>query len=155
MMQVIEETFAIRQDSGQIQVNTAERKKLEALHPSTLSELANEEGPLIWVLLVPTTKHLMQSFLDGLISEKELLKQTPLGINYDSLYLCSVSTLPEIRGAGKSKALCLKAIRAIAADHPIQHLFVWPFSEGGLKLAQSLARELGMQLLTKKSTNSN
>ncbi len=149
MMQVIEDTFAMRDDPGQIEVNAQQRRKLEALHASTLSELANEDGPLIWVLLVPTTRALMYAFLDGSISEKELLEQTPVGVAYDCLYLCSVSALPEVRGKGKSKDLCLQAIRAIAANHPIQCLFVWPFSKEGLLLAQGIGKELGMEVLVK------
>lgn len=151
MMQLIDDTFEMRNDPGQLEVNEEQREKLAALHPATLSELANADGPLIWVLLVPTTQALMSSFLAGTLSEKELLEQTPLAASYDCLYLCSVSTLPEVRGKGQTKALCLKAIRSITAEHPIQTLCVWPFSQEGLGLAKSLANTLGMELLVKEA----
>lgn len=150
MMQVIDETFATRNDPGQIQMNAAQRKKLEAIHPSTLSELANEDGPLIWVLLIPTTQEVMQAFLNGKITEKELLDQTKVGQPYDCIYLCSASTLPELRGKGQTKALCIKAIKEIASQHPVRTLFVWPFTKEGDYLAQGIAKALGMELLIRK-----
>jgi hypothetical protein len=149
MLQIIDETFKMRDDPGQIQVTPDQQKKLAALHPSTLSELANEDGPLIWVLLIPTTSAIMNLFLQNKISEKELLDKTQVGEKYNCIYLCSVSTLPEMRGKGQTKAICIKAIKQIAAQHTIKTLFVWPFSKEGKFLAQKIAKELDMDLLNK------
>lgn len=149
MMQIIDETFEMRKDPGQIQVSPAQQKKLAAIHPATLSEFANEDGPLIWILLIPTTKEIMQSFLGAKITEKELLDKTVIGISYDCIYLCSASTLPEVRGKGETKALCIKAIKDIVRQHPIKTLFVWPFTKEGSLLAQGIAKELDMNLLVK------
>ena len=55
MLQLIDEVFATRQDPNQLQVTQKEIKKLAKLHPATISELADESGPVIWVLLIPTT----------------------------------------------------------------------------------------------------
>jgi hypothetical protein len=149
MMQIIDETFATRNDPGQIQVTQQQLKKLEKIHPQTLSQIANEKGPLIWILMIPTTKMIMNAFLEGLISEKELLEKTKPGDRYDCIYLCSATTLPEARGKGETKKLCLKAIRSISKDHPVKTLFVWPFTKDGEKLAESVAKEMGLQLLKK------
>jgi hypothetical protein len=151
MMQIIDETFATRNDPGQIQVTNAQRKKLAQIHPATLSQVANEDGPLIWVLLIPTTKDIMEAFISGKISEKELLAQTKVDDPYDCIYLCSASTLPEARGKGQTKAVCINAIKEISKEHKIDTLFVWPFSEEGGKLAEKIARELGLPLKVKGS----
>ncbi len=147
MMQLIDEVFATRQDPNQLQVSQAEMKKLKQIHPATLSELADENGPVIWALLIPTTNEVMNDFLAGKISEKDILTKTKPEEEYNCIYLCSVTTLPEYRGKGQSKKLCLDSIKAICKDHPIQTLFVWPFTKEGELLAGSIAKACGLPLL--------
>ena len=151
MLQLIDEVFATRNDPDQIQVTQKQLKKLGAIHSATLSEYANQEGPLIWILMIPTTTVIMTEFLSGKISEKGLLKKTKPGISYDCIYLCSATTLAEYRGKGKTKQVCLEAIERIMKDHPIKTLFVWPFSAEGRRLADSLANACGLKLLEKTS----
>ncbi len=149
MYDLIDEVFSTRQDPGQLQVNAEQMRKLQALHPATLSEEASDEGPLIWVLLIPTTEHLMRLFLSGDLNEKELLEQTNPDDKLTALYLCSVTTLPEARGKGRTRDLCLSAISEINKVHPLQFLFVWPFTKEGKALAEKLARETGLPLRLK------
>ncbi len=149
MLQVIDEVFATRNDPDQIQVNQDQLKKLQAIHPATLSELADENGPMVWVLVIPTTTALMTDFLSGSISEKQLLDNTPPGVTYDCLYLCSATTLPEARKEGLTKKVCLEAIAKISEQHAIRTLFVWPFSPEGSALANSLAQQLHLNLFVK------
>ena len=56
MIQLIDTVFSTRKDLNQIKVNQKVMKKLELISPATLSELADENGPTIWVLLIPTKK---------------------------------------------------------------------------------------------------
>lgn len=155
MMELIDQTFATRNDPGQIQVTQAQMKKLETIHPSTLSEFANENGPLIWILLIPTMRSVMNEFLEGKISEAELLKKTKPKQNYDCIYLCSATTLPEARHKGETKKLCLRAINEICKDHSILTLFVWPFTKEGEKLASVIAKECCMELKVKEQFYTN
>jgi len=150
MMQIIDEVFATRNDPDQLQVTPQQLKKLQKIHPATLTELADENGPVIWVLVIPTTETVMHDFLNGIISEKELLERTQPGDRYDCLYLCSVTTLPEYRGKGQTKKLCLEVISSIRKDHPIKTLFAWPFTKEGERLAEALAKTTGLQLLKRK-----
>ena|SRR5437868_3661111 len=149
MLSLIDETFATRNDPGQIQVTQKQMKKLEAIHPATLSEKSNKDGPLIWVLLIPTTKAIMHDFLSAKISETQLLEMTPANINYECIYLCSATTLPEARDKGDTKKLCVQAIQNICKEHSITILFVWPFTKQGASLAKKIAEEMEMKLLVK------
>ena len=149
MMAVIDQVFETREDPDQIQVTPKQLKQLQEIHPATLTELANEEGPLIWILMIPTTQNIMEDFLAAKISEKQLLEKTQPGINYDCIYLCSATTLPEYRGKGETKKLCLKGIKSIIKDHPITTLFVWPFTKEGDGLAEAVAKECGLELRKK------
>jgi hypothetical protein len=149
MMDLIDQTFATRNDPGQIQVTQTQMKKLRSIHSATLSEFANDDGPLIWILLVPTTHEVMEDFLQGNISETELLKRIKPNQDYDCIYLCSATTLPEVRGKGETKKLCLNANQNICKDHAIKTLFVWPFTNEGEKLAHVIAQKCNMTLKIK------
>jgi len=149
MLQIIDEVFETRNDPDQIQVSQTQLKKLEKIHPATLTEKADENGPLIWILMIPTAKNIMNDFLEGNISEKEVLEKTNPGDKYDCIYLCSATTLPECRGKGETKKLCITGIKNIMKDHSIKTLFVWPFTKEGELLADAVAKQCGLQLLKK------
>ena len=129
MLQLIDTVFSTSKDLNQIKVNQKVMKKLELISPATLSELADENGPTIWILIIPTTKKVMDDFLNKTISEKEILSKTKPGQKYECIYLCSATTLPEHRGKGETKKLCIKGIKTISKDYPIQTLYVWPFKK--------------------------
>ena len=149
MFQLIEEVFETRQDADQIQVTNQELKKLQKLHPACLSEKADTNGPVIWVLLFPTSQLLMEAFLAHKISEKALLSKTKMnGVN-DCIYLCSATTLPEYRNQGETKRLAIAAIQEISKVYPIKTLFVWPFTKDGLSLAKSISKTCGLALREK------
>jgi hypothetical protein len=140
MLALVEESFQMRNDPDQLSVNSRTMKKLARLHPCTLSEKKNSRGPIAWVLVVPTSGKIMEDFLAGNITEKELLKRTPYNIKYDALYLCSALVLPEYRRKRFASRMLIKAVKAIQKDHPIQDLFGWIFSPEGKRLAVSIAQ---------------
>lgn len=150
MIQLVTESFDMRNDPDQISVSPEEQKKLSSIHPSTLSEMANDDGPIVWILLIPTTQTIMERFLAKKISEKQLLDLTRVGDTYESVYLCSASVLPEFRRRGYAKEIALNAIMDIQKYHPIKSLYYWPFSDEGKVLARSLARALDLQLFERK-----
>ena len=147
MIALATDTFAVQNDPQQLDVDEEIIARLQHLHAATVSEYSEGNGPLIWVLLIPTTHQLMQDFLHKKIGETELLEQTPPGSTYHALYLCSALTLPEYRNQGLTKKLTLKAIQEIRAAHPIDTLFVWNFSQEGEALSHTIAREVNLPLL--------
>jgi ribosomal protein S18 acetylase RimI-like enzyme len=146
MIQLAEEFFETKNDPAQISVNEEVMKRLRKIHPSSLSEHDDGNGPVAWVLLIPTTSDLMNRFIAKQITEKELLEQTPVGGTYDAIYLCSALVLPEQRRKGLARQLTSDAIRAIARDHPVKQLFYWAFSKEGEALADAVALECGLAL---------
>jgi GNAT superfamily N-acetyltransferase len=111
-----------------------------------MTEKKTTKGPIAWILVIPTTRVLMEQFINKRISEHELLKKTPLKVQYESIYLCSALVLPEYRRKGLAKNLALKAIKSIRKQYPIKTLFCWAFSTEGKKLATSIAKELSLPL---------
>jgi len=146
MMRLAEEFFDMKNDPDQIAVDEAVIARLGAIHPRTLSEERDENGPVAWILVIPTTTAVMEAFVRGGINERELLERTPPGAKYEALYLCSALVLPERRGKGLARSLTLDAVGAVRRDHPIRALFYWGFSGGGDALAASVARACGLPL---------
>lgn len=103
MLQLADEVFAVKNDPDQLDVNQDVLERLKRIHPATVSEYNDGNGPVAWVLLFPTTLDLMRQFLDSTISEKELFARTPLDIKYEALYLCSALVLEEYRRKGIAK----------------------------------------------------
>jgi hypothetical protein len=146
MIQLADDVFGLKQDSTQISVNAKVMSQLRKIHPDSLSEKNTKKGPVAWILLFPTTEDLMKQFIKQQINERDLLIKTPLGVQYDVIYLCSALVLPEYRRKGLAKNLMCKAIKSIMKEHPIKSLFYWAFSKGGKKLALSVAKEFSLPL---------
>lgn len=146
MMALVDEVFASKNDPDQLDVDEEVLRRLQQLHPSSVGEYDDGKGPVAWLLLVPTHRELMELFLAGNLTEKELFAQTLPGAHYDAIYLCSAVVLEEYRRKGITKQLAIKAIEDIRSEHPIQALFVWAFSKEGDLGAEAIARTTGIPL---------
>src|SRR6185295_2130947 len=103
-----EEVFAFRNDPDQLNINPAILERLQQIHPYTISQFEDTNGPVAWVLVIPTTEEIMHLFLREEITEKQLFEMTPLNTKYDALYLCSALVLEEYRRKGITMRLVLK-----------------------------------------------
>lgn len=151
MIRLADEFFETKNDPDQISVTEIVMSRLGQIHPSTLSEKRDENGPFVWILILPTTQQLMEEFITEQITERELLEKTPTGASYDAVYLCSALVLPEYRGKGFARGLAVDAVRSVQHTHPIKELFCWPFSVEGKTLAHAIARELNLPLRQRSS----
>lgn len=139
MIRLADEAFNAREDPEQISVTEEVMARLHTLHPATMMEEREAEGPIAWTLVIPTTSELMERFLAKEICERELLDLTPSAARYEALYLCSALVLPEHRRRGLARSLLCRAIGEIRKSHPITYLFCWPFSQEGKNLAAAVA----------------
>jgi hypothetical protein len=146
LIQLSDEVFSSRTDPDQLNVNENVMEHLQLIHPDTLSEFDDGNGPVCWLLCIPTTLDLMTKFINKTISERELYELTPLNAQYEAIYLCSALLLEEFRGKGIAQNLAVSAIAKIQIDHPIEALFFWSFSKEGEKLAEKVSRLLGLPL---------
>jgi hypothetical protein len=111
-----------------------------------MTEVRNDDGPIVWILVIPTTTRVMEQFLRKEINEQQILEKTPPGDKYEAVYLCSALVLPEHRGKGMAKRAAVQAVKEIQRQHPIKQLYAWTFSPEGEGLAVSIAKELGLPL---------
>ncbi len=151
MIKLADEVFASKEDPEQLDVNEDIIDELLHIHPATVSEYDNGEGPIAWVLLIPTTLKLMNQFIDGGISEKQLFELTKIEKTYDAIYLCSAMVLEEYRNKGIAKNLVLNAIDKIRKDHSIHGLFVWSFSKEGDLGAETISNITSIPLYKRKN----
>jgi predicted GNAT family acetyltransferase len=146
IIQLSDEVFSSRTDPDQLNVDEKVMERLELIHPDTLSEYDDGNGPVCWILCIPTTLDLMSKFIDQKISERELYELTPLNTKYEAIYLCSALLLEEFRGKGIAQKLAVQALENIKTDHNIKALFFWAFSKEGEKLAEKLSGLMGLPL---------
>jgi predicted GNAT family acetyltransferase len=146
MIQLSDEVFSSRIDPDQLNINENVMEQLQLIHPDTISEYDDGNGPVCWLLCIPTTLDLMTQFINQNISERELYELTPLNTKYEAIYLCSALLLEEFRGKGIAQNLAVKAIESIKIDHSIKALFFWSFSKEGEKLAEKLSGLMGLPL---------
>jgi hypothetical protein len=146
MMQLSDQVFSTRTDPDQLNVDENVMERLQLIHPNTISEYDDGNGPVCWILCFPTSLDLMTQFMNQKISERELFELTPLNTKYEAIYLCSALLLEEFRGKGIAQSLAVKAIESISVDHSIQALFMWSFSKEGEKLAEKLSGLIGLPL---------
>jgi len=139
MIQLADEVFDVKHDPSQIAVNEEVLDSLRALHPYAIRESKNKDGPIAWILVIPTTSEVMKGFLDGSLFEKDILEKTQPGLVFSAIYLCSALVLPERQGKGIAIKLTLEAVDNIRKDHPIAALYCWPFSDKGERLAKKVA----------------
>ena len=147
LIQLAEEVFEVKNDPDQLDVDQKVIERLKQIHPSTISEYTDVNGPVAWVLVIPTTNDLMKKFLESSITEKELFEQTPANAQFEALYLCSALVLKEYRRKGIVKEITISAINSIRKDHPLKTLFVWPFSKEGDLAAETISRITSLPLL--------
>ena len=146
LIELSDEVFSSRTDPDQLNVNENVMEHLQLIHPDTISEYDEGNGPVCWVLCIPTTLDLMNQFINKEISERELYELTPLNAKYEAIYMCSALLLEEFRGKGIAQRLGMKAIENIMLDHSIKALFFWSFSKEGEKLADKASGLLGLPL---------
>ncbi len=150
MIQLAESVFDTKSDPDQLDVDEKVIERLLRIHPSSVSEFDDGKGPVVWILVLPTTSVLMKLFLTKEISEKELFYTTPIEANFDAIYLCSAMVLEEYRGKGLARKMTLEAVENIRKEHPIKSLFVWAFSIEGDGLADRVAQLAELPLLKRK-----
>lgn len=149
LITLAEEVFAVKSDPEQLDVDENVIKRLHKIHPSTVSEHVEGDGPVAWLLIIPTSERLMERFLNAEISEKQLFEMTVPGSNYETIYLCSALVLQEYRRKGIIKKLAVKAINTIRKEHPVKALFAWPFTEEGRLAAENLSSLTGLPLFNR------
>ncbi len=76
MIRLADEFFETKNDPSQITITEEVMEQHRSIHPATMGEIADEQGPLAWTIVIPTTRAIRNQFMKGQIGEAELLKLT-------------------------------------------------------------------------------
>ncbi|HXK36697.1 MAG TPA: hypothetical protein VJ553_03900 [Candidatus Paceibacterota bacterium] len=145
-MEIAERIFGTAQDPDQIPINRESLRKLMTLSPESIQHELDDKGdPIAWVVVVPTTRELMEQFLQGKLTERELFDRTEPHAEYDALYLSAAVTVPEHRLRGIARRLFRRAIERIP-HAPDAVLFAWPTTDDGRAMAKALAGRFGIEV---------
>ena len=149
MLSVAENFFKTASDSSQIPINKESFYKIQRLHPKTLLYKTKNNKPISWIVILPTSKKLADEFLQGKISERELLDKSNPQKEYEALYLCAAFTIPKYRRKGYVIEMLNEAIGSIPHTDDIK-LFAWSYSQEGKSLIKKLEKTLGGKIELKK-----
>lgn len=146
MIALAEQHFDARTDPRQISFTEEDMEYIQTLHPACMNEISNDQGPICWVTIFPTSMANMQLFLSGKLNENELLRNTSELTPFETIYLCSALTLPEFRNQNITFTTSVAAIEKLLLNHNIQALFTWPFSREGKQLSEKIALHFHLPL---------
>lgn len=152
MLQLVDEVFESKSDPHQLSFTEEDMEHLAQLHSACLNELSNDDGPIAWISVFPTSHALAKDFVAGKSTERELFDRTLLlpTSELTTIYLCSALVLPEFRMQNLAFKTTIKAIDQMKSNLNITQLLVWPFSQEGEKLAKKIAEGSQLPLLLKK-----
>ena len=151
ILEIAEGFYGTSTDPEQIPINKESFDKLMSLHQETIKLKTGIDGnPLSWVVVIPTNKEIMNLFLEGKITEKELFDRAVVEKSFETLYLCSVFTVTKHRNKGLATELLLDSIKEFASDDSVQ-LYAWIYSKEGESLVNQLKKQLGREIMTKIS----
>ena len=149
-MEIAEQFYSTSSDPGQIPITEESFRRLMSIHKETIKLKADKDGnPVSWVVVVPTSKKIMELFLDSKISEKELFDKAVQEKRFEALYLCSGFTLPEFRNTGYAMALFTEAINEFAKDDSVA-LYAWLYSKEGEGLFNKAKNLLNREVRVRK-----
>lgn len=138
VLKISEEFFGTESDPEQMPISQESADKLTSIHPDSIVYKFDDEGnPIAWAVVVPTSREVMDRFLNKEISEKELLDEAAKEKKLEALYLCAAFVLPEHRRKGIARELLIEAInKTTGKDVP---MYCWIYSPEGEKLANSVS----------------
>jgi hypothetical protein len=150
MHKVAEDFFGTNDDPDQISITEESNRKLRSIDNDTIMYKVDRNGdPISWIIVIPTSREVMNKFLNKEITERELLEITVEEKSFEALYLCSAFTLPKYRKQGLAKELTLEAVKKFAPNVE-NELYSYPFSEEGKSALKSLEKELGREIKFRK-----
>jgi len=145
MNKIAENFFGTNDNSEQIPINNESFEKLQKLHSETFAYKLEDGEPISWAVILPTSNDLADKFLNGKITERNLLDLSKSRNSYDALYLCAVFTVPEYRHNGYALEMLKQGIENIPHSKNAK-LFAWPYSAEGNILIKKLEKELNLPI---------
>lgn len=145
------EEFEVESDFEQIQEEDVPYEKLIKNDCEEECILKDHDVVIGSTFVILTSIDIMNLFLQGKITERELLFESRKIKSYNSIYLCSSIIIQEYRRFGlifEAGKILLKKIIEKNNFNPV--IFGWTFSEAGSNLLKKTAKHFNLEYFEKK-----
>lgn len=138
---IAEEFYGTETHPDQIPITTESAAKLDSISDLWFNcELDDQGEPISWIVVIPTSIRIMNDFVSGTITERQLFDATTPATAQEALYLCSVFTLPDYRRQGLAEKLMVQTIKEFELTGK-KELFVWIYSPEGKQMVETLQKK--------------
>jgi len=125
-----------------VEPNLENAEKLISLEKNNLICFKENNQPISWALVLPTSREKAERFLKKEITELELFNRSVEKPLFESLYLFSVVTLPDYRKRGLSSRLVKYQIEYFRNKYKIKDFYAWALNPEGKSLIESLKKNV-------------
>ena len=114
--------------------------------------MALEDGKMLgWCFAFPTTRKLMEEFLNDTISERELFWATRKNKKYDAVYLCAVYVYSNHRQIGLGTKLINECLKPLLKEGVC--IFYEPYTKKGKNLGEFTLKDYKYEIKIKEHGN--
>lgn len=148
---IAEDAFRTAEDPTQVQIRPGGGTWLIDNIPECMRVIRYDKQVVGSTLIVPTSREVMQLFLNKKINEAELFARVRAAAApiWEAIYLCSAVLLPEHRGKGVATTSAMLSIDWVLANkNPRPDFYVWPTNADGMHATQRMKELLAKRGLT-------
>jgi GNAT superfamily N-acetyltransferase len=150
VLKLSEDFFGSTTDPDQMPINQESANKLYSIDKDTVVyKFDSDNNPVAWIVTVPTSINTMNKFIHKEITERELLDIAVEEKSFESLYLCGVFVLPEVRRKGFAKELVKESIEKLSKGNKLT-LYSWAYSDEGKMLIENLENNSGLSIILRE-----
>ncbi len=125
-------------DKYLVEANLENDLKIQNLEINNIVCFKDNEKPIAWSIVLPTSRGSKTKFLNREITENQLFEDSINNQSFESLYIFAAIVLPNYRKRGFAKELARYQINYFKSTYKITDYFAWIFSPEGEKLIKSL-----------------
>lgn len=147
LFDIADKEFGFKDDPNQYNPTKLEFYKLQKKYPFSFCIIKDDDVVVGFVTLLPSSKKLMNSFLNKKINEVVLVNNISKNItlnNFECLFLTSAYINEKYRKKGIISNIYKKMINFYLDKNKKLVLFGWVFTNQGLLLGTRLSKELNL-----------
>lgn len=141
-MEIAGEIFPASVGPDQMQATEENFQKLKSLNPNSILYDIRDGEIAGWAVVVPTSRELMEKFVNREIGEQAVLDLAEKQDSYPALYVCAAAVVPAYRRRGVAMNLVQEAIARMPLE-PRHELYAWTTSPEGVALIEKLQQQTG------------
>ncbi len=149
---IAEQFYGSESHPDHIPIKAESAAKLDSISDNWFNCAFDDNNePISWIVVIPTSIALMKDFITAKITEKQLFDSTSIATPQEALYLCSAFTIPEYRRQGLAMRLILETIGQFEQSGT-KELFAWIYSPEGEQMVTTMQQRYGRKIYIRKGS---